>query len=256
MHHYFLHFGTENLGGFIYRLYFLYAKNNFPLLSFDFGVKYDPDVFLTGFVRFSCVCITALMCIFIDVKNNQSVWICCSIFSWLPSVLLWDSFSPLKRVGEMWAALFNGVTLRNIIVIVNTIIDSFCILREEHFKEQTARSGRLDWAGQTIFLSLCQIICVLYMWYGCVCLSRLCHLCRPNACGMMRHVLACGVAFPWRVSLPWGHYGDGVSVQFGRDAQRDIETQKQRTAVQSLSPAQEQLVILGRDLEQDRLFST
>lgn len=172
MHHYFLHFGTENLGGFIYRLYFLYAKNNFPLLSFDFGVKYDPDVFLTGFVRFSCVCITALMCIFIDVKNNQSVWICCSIFSWLPSVLLWDSFSPLKRVGEMWAALFNGVTLRNIIVIVNTIIDSFCILREEHFKEQTARSGRLDWAGQTIFLflslSLSNHLCSVYVIWVCV----------------------------------------------------------------------------------------
>lgn len=93
-------------------------NNNFPFLSSDFGVKYDPDVFLTGFVRLACACITALMCIFIDVKNNQSVWICCSIFSWLPSVLLRDSCSPLKRVGEMWAALFNGVTLRNIIAIV------------------------------------------------------------------------------------------------------------------------------------------
>lgn len=80
-------------------------------------------------------------------------------------------FSPLKRVGEMWAALFNDVTLRNIIVIVNTIINSFCILREEDFKEQTVHSGRLDWAGQTISvfvsLSIALFFC-LRDWCVCV----------------------------------------------------------------------------------------
>lgn len=79
--------------------------------------------------------------------------------------LIMRLFSPLKRVGEMWAALFNSVTLRNIIVIVNTIINSFCILREERFKEQTARSGRLDCAGQTISLFLSLSNAVLF----CVC---------------------------------------------------------------------------------------
>lgn len=119
-------------------------------------------------------------------------------------------FSPLKRDGEIWAALFNGVTLRNIIVIVNTIINSFCILREECFEEQTVRSGRLDCAGQTISLSLSlyQMLCYsVYVIGMCECLSWPCHLCRPAARGMTRHVLA------WGVALPWGRYGDGASVQ-------------------------------------------
>lgn len=138
--------------------------------------------------------VMAFLRIFIDVKNNQK---CVNIRFYFPTasfclILGLLSLSP----GETWSALFNGVTLRTII-IVNTVINRFCILREElSFKDEAANSGMLGWLIQTLSLSLALSLLV-----------SLCVFVTVSACVSSRLMAWC-ISVSRSVPSSWGLYGD------------------------------------------------